>query len=126
MGLWIPTLDAGLEGLRADLNEMDAIETPDEPCVLLGLVVPRLDAQPRVPERFFFGYKQTGGFDSSPPPNTLPQPVGNLPVRPVPNLPMAPDELPENLTAPVYGGPPIGADTADLSVLEKLRRWFRK
>lgn len=115
VGLWIPTADAGADGIERALSELSVNEWNPDALACFGFMPPRSMRGPGCHGVVFFGGPQTDNIDATPalwlvppmpmgPPPNMPMPTMNLPPPrpPTPNLP-TPQPLATNVPlAPTF------------------------
>jgi hypothetical protein len=137
--VWVPRLDLGSDGVTAALATVVTTALAKTPLMRAGFTLPHAIFGPGYGGVEFFGVEQTDGLDRAPPKvlrfrapmmpiNPMMPPTPNLPtpprppVAPTPNLPTPT----MSTNPPVDSKPPPDEPAPAESVLDRLRRWFKK
>lgn len=143
VGVWVPSLDSGVDGLHRALFERRFSDWTQTPMSAMGFFVPHSDAGPGGGGGIeLFGPDQTDGLSPAPPlvlrprapfmpinPVAPPRPemMTNIPMRPPPITPQWPPEPVGTAPPPTDSATaPPGSQQEPASLMDRLRRWFKK
>jgi hypothetical protein len=130
--VWVPRLDLGPNGITTALATVVTTPLAKNPLMRAGFTLPHAIFGPGYGGVEFFGVEQSDGLNRAPPRvvrfrapmmpiNPMRPPTPNLPTPPRP--PIAPPPQPD--TKPARIAPP-DEPASEGSVLDRLRRWFKK
>jgi hypothetical protein len=144
--VWVPRLDLGPDGVTAALATVVTTALAKTPLMRAGFTLPHAIFGPGYGGVEFFGVEQTDGLDLAPPKvlrfrspmmpiNPMMPPTPNLPTPPRPTaspMPNVPTPTPNLPTPTVSTNPAVDSKRApdepasEGTVLDRLRRWFKK
>lgn len=125
LGLWIPRLDEGPAAIERELLALEPGTPYRGPARYLGFSPPRVEYTPGRNGVGFFGPEQSCRMDTLPELYIVPPPPPD-PFAPPPTFNPSPAEFQAMMKKSRESTPRPESDTGAVTVIERLRRWFRK